>query len=242
MTEHGLGALRSPADPRDFSAAVLLPPTAPSLPVQVALPPGGAWDQGTEGTCVGHGVGLAAVVAIHKATGKWIVTNPADGHRLGRDLYYQTTHDATYSYGTWARLALRTALKLGVLGSDGKRHKIGGYHSLLPSADIRSAVELALAAGMIVNVSYGWPKRWMLDTAPFDTLPSPGVADVGGHNVSIWRAAMKHPTAGSTSLRRDHSLRNSWGSAWFGDGAAYFNSAIETTPRLWEAWVITAGG
>ena len=242
MSEHGLGALRSPADPRDadYHVARLALPTAPSLPVQVALPPGGAWDQGDEGTCVGHGVGLAAVVAIHKATGIWIVKDAAAGHRLARDLYYQTTHDTTYSYGTWARLALRTALKLGVLGADGKRHRIGAYHSLLPSSDIRSSVEAALAAGMLVNVSFEWPRRWMVENAPFDTLPSPTKASPGGHNVSIWRAVMKHPTAGSPALRRDHSLRNSWGAGWFGDGAAYFNSALETGSRLWEAWVIDA--
>ncbi len=244
MKDHGLGALRSPVDPRDaeYHAVTLGLPTAPALPVQVALPPGGAWDQGSEGTCVGHGVGLAAVVAIHRATGEWIVRDAGAGHRLGRDLYYQTTHDATYSYGTWARLALRTALKVGVLGADGRRHKIGAYHSLLPSADIRSDIEAALAAGMVVNVSYAWSRRWMVANAPFDTLPRPALPDAGGHNVSIWRAAMKHPTAGSAALRRDHSLRNSWGSSWFGDGAAYVDAAIETTSRLWEAWVITAGG
>lgn len=241
MTDHGLGALRSPADPRDalYQVATLALPTAPKLPVQVALPPGGAWDQELEGTCVGHGVGLAAVVAIHKATGKWIVRNPADGHRLARDLYYQTTHDATYSYGTWARLALRTALTLGVLGSDGRRHKIKSYHSLASSPDIRSDVEAALAAGMLVNVSFGWARNWMVENASFDTLPKPVVREVGGHNVSIWRAAMKHPSSGNPALRRDHSLRNSWGAAWFGDGAAYFDAAIETGARLWEAWVIT---
>lgn len=242
MSDHGLGAFPSPPDPRDavYAAVTLALPTAPTLPVQVMLPPGGAWDQGSEGTCVGHGVGLAAVVAIHKATGRWIVRTPAEGHRLGRDLYYQTTHDASYSRGTWARLALRTALKLGVLGADGKRHKIGAYHSLLPSTDIRSDVEAALAAGMLVNVSYAWSRRWMVATAPFDTLPRPTLPDAGGHNVSLWRAAMKHPTSGSSALRRDHSLRNSWGAAWCGDGAAYLDSAIETTPRLWEAWIITA--
>lgn len=240
MADHGLGALPSPADPRDadYHVATLALPAAPALPVSVGLPPGGAWQQGDEGTCVGHGVGLAAVIAIHKATGEWIVRDAAAGHRLGRDLYYQTTHDYSYQVGTWARLALRTAVKVGVLGADGKRHKIAAYHAV-SGPDIVGAVVQALAAGMVVNVSYGWPKRWMIDNAPFDTLPKPGAADAGGHNICIWRMAMKHPTAGSAALREDASIRNSWGAAWFTDGAAYHDSAILATPRLWEAWVIT---
>src|SRR5574343_105299 len=238
--EYGLGCLPSPVDPRDYHVSRLALAPRPTLPVAVPLPPGHPWDQGSLGTCVGHGTGMAVVIAIHKATGKWIVKDALKGERLAKDLYLQATGDTTYMRGAWVRQAVAAAKKIGVLGADGKRYKIQAYHSLLPAADIRAEVETALAAGMGVITAWEWPRNWMAADYPFDTLPNPRPPTVGGHCVLVWRAAMKHPAPNSGLLRRDHAIENSWDGAFTKDGSAYLNSALENTPRLWEAWVVEA--
>ena len=240
----GLGCIPSPPDPgdADYHIATLgLPP--PTLPVTVPLPPGHPWDQWRLGTCVGNGTGLACVIAIHRATGQWIVADAAAGELLAKDLYHLANPgDSTYREGAIIREALRGAKNVGVRGANGVRHRIKSYHSLLPSSDINGDVERALAAGMAVVTGWRWPEAWMAPMYPFDTLPEPGPdpAIAGGHCVAIWRAAMKHPAAGVSSLRRDHSIENSWDKRWTVDGAAYFDAALERGSLLFDAWCVQA--
>lgn len=246
MDGFGLGAIPSGFDEGDAAYHFLTTAAAaaprPVLPVQLpALPPGHPWDQDSLGTCVGNGVGLAAVIAIHKATGKWIVRDAVQGEALAKDLYHLANpSDPTYRRGAIIRDALKAAQKIGVLGGDGKRHKIGPYRSLLPSADIRSDIERAIAAGMAVVTGWHWPDMWVVANPPFDTLPDPpkGASLAGGHCVCLWRAVMKHPRAGSPALRRDHSIENSWDKRFTRDGAAYVNAALEVTGWLFDAWII----
>ena len=246
MREFGLGAIPSPPDPGDEAyhfARIAAEIPMPTLPVTVPLPPGGAWDQLNEGTCVGHGVGLAAVVAIHKATGQWIISNAIAGHALGRDPYHQANPiDLTYQAGTYVRSGLKAAQKVGVLGADGKRYRIGTYRSLLPSADILGDVERAIGAGMIVVAGARWPRAWMARDYAFDTLPEPGANPIiaGGHCFAIWRVASKHPAAGVPSLRTDPSIMNSWDHRWTQDGAAYFDGALLSGPLYYDLWVVEA--
>ena len=240
----GLGCIPSPYDPGDEAyhfarIAETLP--APVLPVTAPLPPGHPWDQLNEGTCVGHGVGLAAVVAIHATTGKWIVNDAASGHVLARDLYHQANPtDFTYQAGTYVRNGLKAAQKVGVLGADGKRYKIGPYRSLLGSADVLGDVERAIGAGMIVVVGARWPSLWMARDYPFDTVPDPGAnpAIAGGHCFALWRVALKHPAAGVPSLRVDPSIMNSWDLRWTKDGAAYMPGALLRSSLVYDIWVI----
>lgn len=244
LSAFGLGAIPSPYDPGDEEYAFTriaeaLP--APALPVTVTLPPGGAWDQGAEGTCVGHGVGLAAVVAIHKATGKWIVTNDTHGHALGRDLYHQANPlDLTYQQGTYVRNGLKAAQKVGVLGADGKRYRIGPYRSLMGSPDVLNDVARAIGAGMVVVAGARWPRVWMARDFAFDTLPDPGAdpALAGGHCFVFWRVAAKHPAAGVPSLRVDPSIMNSWNHRWTPDGAAYMPGNLLRSSLMYDLWVI----
>ncbi len=240
----GFGCIPSPYDPGDDEFAFTriaetLPPV--TLPVTVELPPGGSWDQGNEGTCVGHGVGLAAVVAIHRTTGRWIVTNDVQGHALGRDLYHQANPlDVSYQQGTYVRNGLKAAQKVGVLGADGKRYKIGPYRSLMGSADVLGDVERAIGAGMVVVAGAQWPKVWMAPDFPFDTLPEPGANPViaGGHCFTFWRVANKHPAAGVPSLRVDPSIMNSWNHRWTKDGAAYMDGALLRSALVYDLWII----
>ncbi len=247
------GARKSPSDPRDlryhFAATVGLKLPAPTLPVSAPLPPGHPWNQGEEGTCVGHGVGLAIVVAIWRKTGKWIVSSPDAGHRLARDLYHLANPtDSSYQQGTDIRSAVDAATNIGVLGGDGKRYRISSYHTLMPSPtnDLIGDIERAIAGGFVVATAWAWPRNWeqMADGStdfPFHTLPEPDLNDIaGGHCVAIWRAANKHPAAGDPSLRRDHNIENSWGAGWGHRGCVYFDSSTETTSQFMDAYVVVA--
>ena len=236
------GPKPQPGDSWHFGSHLASAAPLPVLPVTVPLPPGHPWNQDGLGTCIGNGCGLACVVAIHRATGRWIVESAQAGEALAHDLYHGANPgDSGYKQGARLIDALRFAQSTGVIGQDGKRYKIKTFHSLLPSTDINGDVERALAAGMAVATGWKWSAAWMADPAAhFDTLPHPGAPWAGGHCVAIWRAVMKHPSAGTTALRRDHDLEQSWG-AWGVQGGAYFDAALERDPTLlFDAYAVTA--
>ena len=239
---YGLGAIPSPPDDRDaaFNLATLALPIKPALPVSLPNLPA-VWNQGQTGTCVGHGVGLAIAIAFYKKLGYWIANNPVDGEVLSRDLYLQATGDKTLQLGADSRTAQKCATAVGVLGRTNKgiqqRFRIASYHSILPSADVEGAIESALAGGMAVIAGLRWPQNWMLRTVPFDTLPAPSAASAGGHCVAFWRAALKHPAAGSSALRVDDCMRNSWGLLFGPGGNAYVDHAV-VQARSFDLWTL----
>ena len=241
-----LGAIPSPPDERDadYHLATIALPVKPALPVTIPNMPV-VWDQGQTGTCVGHGVGEAICIALYKKLGYWIAPTAADGEVLARDLYLNTTGDSTLSKGADIRSALKVAATTGVVGRTRggirQRFKIASYHTLLPSADVQGTIESALAGGMAVIAGLRWPKNWMLRDIPFDTLPDPPAnePEAGGHCVIFWRAVQKHPAAGSTALRVDDDLRNSWGLAFGPGGSAYVNHDT-VVQRAFDLWTVQA--
>ena len=244
-----LACIPSPADDGDaaYHISTLALPIAPPLPVQIRTrPPGTPWDQGQLGTCVGNGSGLACVVALNVKLGYWITQTSAQGEALAHDLYHLANpYDPTYEQGADIRSALKAAQKVGVLGYTKagiqQRFRIKSYHSLLPSPDLSTAIEAAIAAGMVVVVGFRWPEDWMVQSVPLDTLPTPpaGEPAAGGHCVGIWRAAMRRPSPQVTALARMHELENSWGEAFGPGGAAFYEAALEPS-MIFDAYVVQA--
>ncbi len=242
IAAHGLGCLPPTFDPRDqdyhLSTLALPPVKAVQLPVQAPLPPWHPLDQNGYGTCTAEATLLALVVAWHKKTGVWLYTNAAEAQHAAHTLYVEATGDHTLQRGAELRTLMKAAQKTGIVLRDGSRVKAASYHCLLPSADVRGAIESAIAAGMIVVTAWRWPQVWMTDPA-FDTYPNPpaNAPLAGGHAIGAFRAVLKHPSAGSKALRRDHALEQSWGD--FGNnGTVYVNAALETKGWLFDAWVI----
>lgn len=241
----GLGCIPSALDVRDqgYHAATLKLPRvkAVQLPVQTPLPPWHPLDQDGLGTCTGEATLLALVVAYHKKTGKWLYADWGQAQTAAERLYVEATGDHTKERGAELRTLMRAAQKTGIWLSDGTRVKAASYHCLLPSANIRGDIEAAIAAGMVVVTGWKWPNIWMKDP-PFDTLPNPpaNAPLAGGHAIGIWRAVMKHPSARSSALRRDHAFEQSWGPTFGNKGTEYVNSALEVTGWMFDAWVIQA--
>ena len=248
MSDFALGCLPPTFDPGDADyhfAKIAQALPAPVLPVKAPLPPGYPWDQGNEGTCVGHGIGLAVVVAIHRKTGKWIVDDAKSGHALARDLYWQGTHDPTYQRGAQLRDVARAARNVGALGKDGTRHRIATYRTMLPSTDIVHDIERAIGAGYVVATGWRWPNLWMARDYSFDTLPDPPADSpiAGGHCVGLCQATMKHPYANApagSALREDGLIANSWDLRWTKDGLAYVDTALIRAGWMFDALVIEA--
>lgn len=238
----GLGALPPTLDIRDqqYHLATLgLPPvTATALPVQTAMPPWKPLDQNGWGTCTAESTLLSLVVAYHKATGKWLYANAKEAQHAAEVLYVEATGDTTKSRGAELRPLLKHANKVGILLPNGTRVRSTSYHCLIPAKDIRADIEAAVAAGMAVVTAWYWPEKWMVDP-PFDTLPNPqpNAPLAGGHAIVVWRATMKHPSAGSSALRRDHAFMQSWGEKYGNDGTEYVNAALEVKGWLFDAWV-----
>lgn len=240
---HGLGCLPPTIDEQDqeFHLATLRLPTVPKteLPVQTKMPPWKPLDQNGLGTCTAESTLLALVVAYHKKTGKWLYKTAREAQAAAETLYVEATGDATKRRGAELRPLMKHATKVGIRLPDGSRVKATSYHCLLPSKDIRSDIESAIAEGYPVVTGWYWPKVWMVDP-PFDTYPNPkpNAPLAGGHAIALWRATLKHPTAGSAALRRDHGAMQSWGEEVGNDGNVYINAALEVKGWLFDGWVI----
>ena len=77
--------------------------------------------------------------------------------------------------GTTPRAALFQANKVGILGTDGQRYRIGAYHSLLPSTSPETLIEQAIAMlAQPVIAAVPWPANWYNRlTYPGGILPTP---------------------------------------------------------------------
>jgi hypothetical protein len=242
----GLGCLPPTLDVRDQAfhfATLALPTVKPTaLPVQTALPPWKPLDQNGYGTCTAEATLLALVIAYHKKYGRWLYKNSTEAQRAAETLYVEATGDRTKQVGAELRPLMAHAKNVGILLPDGRRVKAASYHCLIPAKDVRADIEAAIAAGMAVVTAWYWPKVWMVAHPPFDTLPTPkpNAPLAGGHAIVAWRAAMKHPSAGASTLRRDHALAQSWGEEVGNDGVEYVNAALEVKGWLFDAWVLQA--
>ena len=243
---YGLGCLPPTLDIRDqefhFSTLAVPPVKAVALPVQVPMPPWHPLDQNGHGTCTAEATLLALVVAYHKKHGVWLYRNAGEAQAAAELLYVEATGDRTKLRGAELRTLMACVKNVGIRLPDGTRVKAASYHCLLPSTNIRNDIAAAIAAGMAVVTAWKWPNVWMVEHPSFDTLPNPApnASLAGGHAIVAWRAVMKHPSAGSSALRLDHALMQSWGPTVGNDGTEYVNAALEVKGWLFDAFILVA--
>jgi hypothetical protein len=227
MTDVRLGAKPSPPDALDYPFSMLTP-VKPPMPAKIAPLPA-PLNQGQTGTCVANAITGAASVLFYRKVGKWLFNEHS-----ALDLYIMATGDASLEQGTYPRLVLKFAQKTGILGTDGKRYKIGPYHSLLPSTNPQFAIENAIGVlDLPVIVGMNWPEDWMGTGAPTLPDPPPGEPAAGGHCIFLWSYAMV-----GSPLRVDDNLQNSWGPTFGKGGRAYAGAAI-LTGRAFDLWTFS---
>jgi hypothetical protein len=167
----------------------------------------------------------------HRKLGRWLFDQRGVG-----DLYALAKRiDGIAGEGTTPRAALYQAQHVGILGTDGKRYKIGPYHSLVPSSSPQLLVEQTigvLAQPVIIAVT--WPSSWMNAEYSGGILPVPTPAAIaaspGGHAVELWRYLV------ATAY---DCLRNSWGPHWGnGQGNAYAR-ADALLALAFDLWTFT---
>jgi hypothetical protein len=235
---YGLGAIPSPFDPDDYTIAMLAPaaaPPAPPMPGAVPGPIPGPLNQGETGTCVANGITGAANILFHRKLGRWLFNEAS-----AQDLYLRATGDTTLKKGTYPRLVLKYAQKVGILGTDGKRYKIGPYHSLLPSANLQADIEQVIGVlGLPVVFAISWPQAWMGKGAPVLPDVTPSDPSAGGHAFYGFRYALKHPVPGSSAVTHpDDGFMNSWGLLFGLDGWAWASAGV-LTGRAFDVWTFT---
>jgi hypothetical protein len=262
LPPYSLGAHASPPDARDLllegsdhlaaalaDAAARPQPFAPTTAAELAAaaaslagspPPTGTlsplpvpYDQNGRGWCVAEAVTGAAAYLWHRKLGVWLFDQRGVG-----DLYALAKRiDGIAGEGTTPRAALYQAQHVGILGVDGKRYKIGPYHSLLPSSSPQLLVEQTigvLAQPVILAVT--WPSSWMGAEYAGGILPVPTAAAIaaspGGHAVELWRYL-------SNMAPVSDCLRNSWGPHWGnGQGNAYAR-ADALLALAFDLWTFT---
>jgi hypothetical protein len=232
VTERRFGAFPSPPDHRDYTLAQLAPTAAPPpMPGAVPGPIPAPLDQGETGTCVAQAVTGAAMLAWHRRHGVW----PPLDETSARGLYVSATGDTTMERGTYPRLVLACAAKVGILGTDGKRYRIASYHALAGQADIEQTIGVL---GLPVIFAIAWPQAWMGEGAPVLPDVDLSAASAGGHAFYGFRYALKHPVPGSAAVTHpDDGIMNSWGRAFGQDGWAWASGGV-LVPRAFDLWTI----
>lgn len=234
MTTRRFGALPSPPDARDYTIATLAIAAKPPMPGAVPGPIPAPLDQGETGTCVAQAITGAANILWHRKLGRWLFNENS-----AQDLYVRATGDTSLEQGTYPRLVLKCAQKVGILGTDGKRYRIATYHSLLPSTNAQADIEQTIGV-LCLPVIFGidWPQAWMGEGAPVLPDVSPSDPGAGGHAFYGFRYAEKHPVPGSSAITHpDDGLMNSWGLLFGLHGWAWASSQV-LIQRAFDIWVM----
>jgi hypothetical protein len=170
-------------------------------------------------------------VLYHRKLGRY----PFD-ETSARGLYVSATGDTTEKRGTYPRLVLAYAAKVGILGTDGKRYRIATYHTLTGQADIEHTIGVL---GLPVIFAIAWPTAWMGEGAPVLPDVPASAASAGGHAFFGFRYALKHPVPGSSAVTHpDDGIMNSWGLLFGKDGWAWGSAGV-LVPRAFDLWTIT---
>ena len=207
MSDHGLGALPSPFDPRDFpldalyaltgtEKAIVIPPTY--------IAPSATWaplNQGTTPQCVAFSSGGMKICE----DGAWPLDEGQFFTRIGGG-----------PNGAVVRDAFDQLLKVGY-PPDEANHKISAYFAVpMVQAEIQAAI---MAFGPVV-LGMTWYNSWFMPVA--GVLPKPDTR-AGGHAILAigWD---------SRGLR----LRNSWGNRWGIAGDCYLPWSM-VAGEAWKA-------
>jgi hypothetical protein len=216
---HGMGAIQSPPDPRDFDVTDLLAATdrlAAALPgnwMAPGLPP--ILDQRLTPQCVAHSHSSMKAWMDRRDQGKFFNFNENLFH-------YQIGGTAA---GAVARYALERMRAYGYpeVTYDRKHlHRITAYYSVPKSID---TIKQALQAFGPLTMIGPWYPSWINNLPASAILPRPS-GTPNGHAVLL---------IGWDNARGCFLFQNSWGSAWGSNGRAWmpYSYAINI---MWEIW------
>jgi C1A family cysteine protease len=223
MNEHGLGALQSPPDERDFPIADLLASAGEAA--AIALPPiyvvplrAPILDQGTTPMCVAYST--SSLTSYQDRDDQ----SPVKWWDFDEPRFFRAIGGT--SQGAFLRNALDRLLKVGypvVTLGQADHHRIKAYYSIPP--DVATIKATIRTFGQIV-LATPWYHSWMHPDPKTFVLPRPDF-QIGGHAIVAdgWNDAK--------GLR----LRNSWGLGWGYHGDAYLPYAY--VAAAWEYWRAT---
>jgi hypothetical protein len=221
-----LGAVPSPADPRDHQLAVDLAAPLPSVyrapllapPLNQTRPPKGE----PLGTCVAHAA-TGMRQQEERTSGDW--PNgwpPFDPFRL----YHQAQAVdgiAGPHEGTTCRAALSVLLHHGAEldGKPAKGYPVASYAAVPMTPD---ALKRAVFEHGPLLIASAWYRSWFRPVA--GVLPAPSGGIVGGHATLLF---------GWDDIAGHLLIRNSWGAGWGSNGN--FRAPISTfIPAMHDAW------
>lgn len=220
MADHGLGALQSPPDERDYTLDDLFAasgvdaskPPPPTFDVTV-LPP--VYNQGNTPMCVAYSSStLKGAEDLVDQKHNYLWDRPYFFRRIGGG-----------PNGAYPRNALDRMLKVGYpltpanSGNSQSSHRIAAYYAVPKTKD---AIQRAIAHFGVVLIGTPWFNSWF-DPHSDGRLPDADY-QVGGHAI----AAYGYDTVGL-------KLRNSWGAAWGVKGNCYMTWAV-VLHSVWEVW------
>jgi len=213
MTAHGLGALQSPPDERDYQLALDASLSLPATFTVKQLAP--VYDQGNTPQCVAY-----------SAAGEQQSFDLADqGHTYLWDFGYFFHRIGGTSNGAVIRNAFQQRLTYGYplrpagSGNSHAAHRIAAYYAVNRT---QASVKTALVQYGTLVLGTPWFNSWFEPSAGGALLPAD--YQVGGHAITV----VGYDSVGLW-------LRNSWGADW-GKGGECRMSWSQFAACAWEVW------
>ena len=251
MHEFKVGAIQSPADPRDYLYKTFRQPVG--LPNRFSRRHlfGPVRDQGVYGTCVGFGAGGVK-------DGQEAVNYPGGGLEVS-PLYIYTyckqMDGMPHAEGTYPRVAMQVLHTLGVCkeltfpysrmkpglnaiptgaNDEAKQFKIGAYARVQTIKEVKQALvdDGPVLGAVLVCENF-------MNPAPGGMIDIPEGIVYGGHAVCVVGYDDSKTWRGHTGFFED---RNSWGPNWGDNGYCwipydFFNFRLDTGQPVWmESW------
>lgn len=239
-TPHGLGAKPHKKDPRDYLLRdvdpLQLETLTPAMPEGVATynrrmyrmhSPSFRINQGSEGTCVGHGTTnmMAGAPLTHMSFPDFADVKVA--HDFARKLYFDITGDTTYQDGAYPRDAMDWCITKGYASA---------YYRLVDTDEI---IDFLLNHGMVGFASPWFNSMWNIGSGGYPRLPYLKVDPSSGIAGYHWYVLSGIDRAPDDAREPRVRMWNSWGPDWGLNGCAAI--AIDDLPILYDgdAWVLT---
>ena len=229
---YSLGAIPDRYDPRDYDFRTLIGvPVAEAAKVTdrkmySMVNPDFRIDQGSEGTCVGHGHTniLMAGPTPHKTYPDFATEDKA--HQFARRLYFDATGDSTYQQGAWPRDACASLVNWGLIDS---------YWSVSQVEDIITALltfgPVGIAVPWYESMYYG-DDALARDYGNYWIKVNFQSRHVGYHWIALTGIDLA-PNSGAPQFVR---VQNSWGSGWGYNGTARLTIENLRLLNIYDNW------
>jgi hypothetical protein len=231
VSEYALGAKPDRPDPRDYRFAQIAEQMAPDAALvdrkfYSMVNKDFRIDQGSEGTCVGHGATNLLLAGPTPHPDYPAFATESQAHQFARKLYLEASGDATYQQGMYPRDACAELVSWELISSYWKVMQVDEVTTALLSFG-PVMICIPWYASMYIPVHRGGNSYIRVNL---------GSEHVGYHCVALTGVDLD-PDVGLPFVR----VENSWGSDWGTNGTARLTVENFRRLNIWDNWTFQEG-